>query len=584
MGRGNLISQKKRDELRVKSFTFFTLFYLANAVLYFFIDVGVLFYITLVTGSAVGALGYFTRKNDNVPLITHAALSICFVSHFFVCLLTYQSSLLCIIYLAIFPLVALLFVDNKGFIFWSFILVLTVIVLPLIGPSFPYKYVFPEESKSIIIFPQIVAAFVTMSIILSIYRSLLLQSMNALENKTEKLEIAQKKKDQFFASISHELRTPMNAILGISDLLESDIQKNANLLGNLRTSSNHLLTIINDLLDFSKMKAGKLTLNEVNFNLRSNIEAIFNIVIVIVREKKQNMTMHIDETLPSLVVGDQNRLTQIIVNVLSNAAKYTPEQGNISIEYRDITTKSQKDKNSCGIRIIIEDDGIGMNDETLKNVYKDYFRSDRITNDNISGTGLGLYITKNLINTMNGSIDIYSQENQGTKVIIELEFPISSSQRIDNFRINETNPSILDNELNILVVDDNHLNLVVAQKQLERVISNKSQIVLAQNGKIALEKIKNQNFDIVLMDMKMPVMNGVEATCAIRNMDDPLKRNVPILAVSANVSEKDIRKCFECGMDEYISKPFELDALIDKISLLLNKNPMIDKSIPRVDI
>ncbi len=571
----NEILQRKRFQLKNEAYKFFFLIYMSTSLFWYLLGGIIISRVTLITGIILGFLGYFGREIRNIEIRTHITLTVCFISQMFLCYLTYNSSLICISFLLLFPLISFLFLDNKGLVMWSMILILAVISMPFVGPIFPFHYPLPKEYLELIEIPHLVVMFFATFVMLYMYRQVLFDVLDSLQNKTVKLEKAQKNKDQFFAGVSHELRTPMNAIIGISNLLDTDYKDNFDLIKNLKNSSNHLLTIINDLLDFSSIKAGKLTLNNVVFNIRDNLHSAFNIVFVLSQEKKQNISLEIDKNIPSELVGDPNRLIQIVVNILSNAAKYTAEKGDIFIKCTDTTTPKQKASGMCSFSIVVEDNGIGMNEETLNNIYNEYFRSDRLSTEYVSGTGLGLSITKNLLDIMHGNIKIESEENVGTKVSLNLSFPIAKKEQ-NTIKQKAPSSKLLDAQKGILIVDDNHLNLVVAQKQLERSMKVGSRIYTATNGRIAIELLKQNDIDIILMDMKMPVMDGVEATKQIRQLEDPAKRHVPIIAMTANVGEDSKRACLESGMNEYISKPFEINSLMSKIEILLSQESLIE--------
>ncbi len=568
------VLQDKRNQLKNMAISSFSLLYLLISVFWFFFGAYTTTFITFTSSVLLLMVGLFSKKSKYLNLQTNLTLTICFVSLGILMLMSYKSTLLVLIWMFLVPLGSLIFIDRKGVLFWSIAMLLFVISIPFIGPYFPLKAEYTEDQIMLMEYTQIPVILLVEFVMLYVYRDLLFDVLNSLQTKTEnlenttqKLEITQKYKDKFFANISHELRTPMNAIKGISELLESNSEEDQELIRYLKNSSNHLLSIINDLLDYSKMQEGKLTLSSTQFDLRDTIYSSYNIVKVLAQEKKMNYHLTIDSHLPRQVQGDPHRITQILVNILSNAAKFTPEKGIINFICKDITSEEDRTNHICNLKVIINDNGIGMSQEVLKKLYEDYFRSDETKKMDMDGTGLGLTITKNLIDAMKGEIKIESESNKGTEVAVSLKLPIIET--IDNVQKDNNTIYELDTKMNILIVDDNHLNTIIAQKQLEGKITKDSKIYTAKNGKIGLEVLRDNDIDVILMDMKMPVMNGIEATRAIRKLDHEKKRRVPIIAMTANVAENVVKECFKSGMDAYISKPFEIYTLTHKIHLLL---------------
>ena len=391
-----------------------------------------------------------------------------------------------------------------------------------------------------------------------------------LEAMNEKLVLLQNSKERFFATASHELRTPMNAIAGIAELLRSSRQDKAevdNLLTGLHNSSRHLLSIINDLLDLGKLRENKLQLAVADFDVRDTITTAFGIARDAQHSKNAAVKMNIvlAPGLPQYVRGDARRLMQVLLNVLNNATKFT-RAGEISLRVR---VGAAKEPNSCRFSIRISDTGIGMSSATLKTLFDDYVQANESIAVQYGGTGLGLSITKRLVELMEGKIEAASELGRGSLFKIEIELPLGIAPPNTETATPATD---LATGKRILIVDDNQLNVIIAQKLIERKFPGIT-IDSAQNGQLAVEKVSANFYDLIFMDMQMPVLNGVEATKQIRLLRDARQALVPIVAMTANTEEADVAACLDAGMNQTMSKPVSAGALAAVVQEFLFLDP-----------
>jgi CheY-like chemotaxis protein len=378
-----------------------------------------------------------------------------------------------------------------------------------------------------------------------------------LEESRIELKKLQLNKESFFAIMSHEIRTPLNAIKGISDILKNDQANDENfkLLELMDYSANHLLALVNNILDFTKLNDGAFTLQNSEFNLNKSLHSIFKMNERVATEKGLDYILDIPDTIPSTVYGDKNRIDQIILNLLNNALEHT-ETGFVKLKIRgDYSTQIN---NVYTVRITVEDSGKGINKELRKKLFEKYNTSSTTKNS----VGLGLTISKGLIELMNGSISYKSKVNKGTRFTVTLPLPLYDEVTYVQDTIEITTQL---SNLKILLVDDNKINLLILEKQLINNLT-RSYITLAHNGLEAVNLVKAHDYDLVLMDIVMPVMDGITATTTIRNFEDNDKKNIPIIALTANVGENEFQRCIKAGMNKVLTKPFEIVSLIKVIS------------------
>lgn len=380
-------------------------------------------------------------------------------------------------------------------------------------------------------------------------------------------------KSQFLANMSHEIRTPMNGVLGMLDLLKqtklSDEQ--TELVNTAFYSAESLLDIINEILDFTKLDAGKLQVEIIKFNLHKLLKDIERLIIFKVHEKDIQFNVNLDSELPKYVFGDPTRVRQILINLLGNAVKFT-EKGFISLSVKT----HKKISDDISIQFDIEDTGIGIPLEKQGSLFDEFSQVDASTTRNFGGTGLGLAITKKLLDLLGGRIELQSQLDHGSCFSAFISFEIADEGKAENTISNivpligrERTDLKEFSHLNILLVEDNKVNQKVALGILKNFAL---QADVAENGQEAVMKVKQGNYQLILMDCQMPVMSGYEATGLIRQYEkEENKKRIVIIAMTANAMQGDREKCLAAGMDDYVSKPVDKAALREKINSWLSK-------------
>ncbi|WP_275109998.1 response regulator [Paralabilibaculum antarcticum] len=381
-----------------------------------------------------------------------------------------------------------------------------------------------------------------------------------LENKNEELIIAKNKaeeatnaKSMFLANMSHEIRSPMNGILGLSKLLlQSDLNdEQKDMLEVMSNSGEHLLQIINDILDFSKIEAGQIELECIDFDIRKVCDTIFQLLNFRAIEKGIEFKIEIDDMVPENLIGDSFRLNQILMNLANNAIKFTQE-GSVTISIKCLEKKNEQ----VTLFFAIKDTGIGISADAQTKLFREFTQSNSTITREFGGTGLGLAISKNLTNLMGGKISLQSQLGVGSDFMVELNFDYKEKQAT---MIDEQNTNI-PSEISILVAEDNPINQKVVTMTL-KIMGLKCEI--AKNGLEAFEMYKEKRHQIILMDMQMPVLDGISATEKIRGFENLETIDDPafIVALTANAFVEDKQRCIEAGMNDFISKPFKEEAL-----------------------
>ena len=377
----------------------------------------------------------------------------------------------------------------------------------------------------------------------------------ALEQEKIKAEEASKTKEAFLANMSHEIRTPLNAIIGfLRELSKQELTEIQKIyIENSSIASKHLLAIINNILDISKIEANEMALEKEDFILQKSIKNVVTVLEPKAIQKGIQLTISWDKKIAKVLKGDSLRLEQILFNLIGNAIKFT-SKGSITVTAQLIfdTPINQQ------INLTISDTGIGMDEEYIDNIFKKFSQEDKKTTRKFGGTGLGMAITKELVSLMEGTIKVDSKKGVGTAIEIVLNFPKGNEKNIIESSITEEESLHLGG-IKILLVEDNELNRMVAQNSLQYY---NCQVAEAENGLQAIECLNKEHFDIILMDIQMPELDGIEATTIIRNK---LKLNTPIIALTANAFKSEIEKCFIAGVNDYITKPFDEKLLIETI-------------------
>jgi len=394
---------------------------------------------------------------------------------------------------------------------------------------------------------------------------LMMRYTNAF-NETERLlasveraESATQAKSQFLAKMSHEIRTPLNGILGVVQLLGKTklTQLQKGYLKLIDDSGASLLHIINDILDLSKVEAGKMTLEDKSFNLEALIEGILSLCCAQASRKSVQLSLDYDANLAKFFIGDSSRLNQVLLNLINNAIKFT-NQGAVNIQVTSTTLTSALE----GIEIKIKDSGIGILPDVLETLFDPFKQADESTTRKYGGTGLGLSISKQIIDLMGGSIIAQSEPQVGSTFTVLLNLKRDESAHEEESVVHDYADEETTTEIkllgHILVVDDSEINRMIAQHMLEAFGLT---VVTADNGQEALEQLQKHTFDLILMDCEMPIMDGYEASRTIRSIQSSEER-IPIIALTADAFDENRRKCEEAGMDAFLSKPIMQDVLL----------------------
>ena len=409
------------------------------------------------------------------------------------------------------------------------------------------------------------------------------QTTLAVKAALEIAEKASKAKTDFLSNMSHDIRTPMNAIIGITTLMKNELhqpEKLAEHLGKLETSGQLLLGIINDILDMSRIESGKTTLNVEKMNLTQQISQLDSVIRQQAGQRRQTFTVetHVQH---ENVLGDSNRLKQVLMNILSNAVKYTPNGGYIRLEVDELTHTEHYTK----YRFVVQDDGIGMSEEFQKTLFEPFTREEKSGTNKVQGTGLGMAITKSIVDLMGGTIHVESTTGKGTRFEVVLEFPIDAeADTVQETQVppeEEETASPLSG-MKFLCAEDNAINAEILEMLLE---ANGASCTICANGQEivdAFASVKPGDYDMILMDVQMPVMDGLEATRRIRSSENPLGKTIPILAMTANAFLEDMQKSREAGMDEHLSKPVDISALEQTVKRFrVTPPPKINSGIAR---
>ncbi len=372
-------------------------------------------------------------------------------------------------------------------------------------------------------------------------------------------QIASSSKTTFLSNMSHDIRTPMNAVLGFTALLAKDAEnpdKVREYTKKILASGQYLLSLINDILDISKIESGKVVLNFEKFILNDLLSSVEAIIRPMAEAKHQNFFIEISGIAHEYFVGDEMRVHQILINLLSNAVKYTPEGGNIWFRVIGLSQRSAQYEH---ILIEVEDNGFGMTPEYLETIFDAFTRAENSTTNKVQGTGLGMAITRNIVELMGGTINVSSEVNKGTLFRVDLEFRISED-RVESRseELTDIDSSNLEG-LHFLAAEDNEINAEILEEILK---IEGADCVVVENGKLAVERFMNAaegEFDAILMDVQMPVMNGYDATRAIRALAREDAKTIPIIAMTANAFLEDEKEALEAGMSVHVAKPLDIE-------------------------
>lgn len=409
------------------------------------------------------------------------------------------------------------------------------------------------------------------------------QMLSQIERQNHELELAKdnaeyslKVKEQFLANMSHEIRTPMNAIIGMTKLLQNtEISKTQKrYLSNIKTSADHLLVIINDILDFSKIEAGKIEFEKTKFSLRKLLRRTKDSLELGAQKKNLYLEINTEQELPDYIIGDEVRLNQIILNLAGNAVKFT-EKGGVTINI----SKKSEDKESIVIDFAIIDTGIGIEKDKLKKIFHSFSQASNDTTRKYGGTGLGLTISKQLVELQGGQIQVESEYGKGSTFSFFIPFAKTSNKQENptnekqNNKLNQEAPKILAEmkPVKVLLAEDNKINQLFASTILRK---NNCKVSIAESGQQAIDLLKESEFQIILMDLHMPEMDGYDATKYIRNHFENNKKDIPIIALTAAATKGEVDKCYNVGVTDFISKPYTPEVLLGMIVKHTTKKEM----------
>ncbi|MCO7248338.1 ATP-binding protein [Pseudoalteromonas sp. Ps84H-4] len=408
-----------------------------------------------------------------------------------------------------------------------------------------------------------ILTIILLASILLVYFRKLSNSYKQQIELTERALEGTRIKSEFLANMSHEIRTPLNGIMGLLQILQPNIQKpnNIEVVAKALFSCRSLLTIINDILDFSKMEANELSVERIDFSLSRVVESINSDFLPVCNEKSIYLKIEVSDDIEDLWVGDPVRIRQILLNLVSNAVKFT-EQGGVKVIVKKAAQRE-------GIELDVIDTGIGMSKEGLSHLFNRFQQADNSITRRFGGTGLGMSITVNLINRMGGSIDVKSELGKGTRFTVYLPLKLSQKAHIDETITHIKVPDLTNQT--VLIAEDNPLNTMIIKSMLGE---TNAELHFAQDGKQAIELFNKLNPRLVLMDIQMPNMGGIEACAHIRRVNEA----VPIIALTANVMKENIIEYMNCGFNGHVGKPIEKHLLFNTINdvLEINQNEGLD--------
>ena len=382
-----------------------------------------------------------------------------------------------------------------------------------------------------------------------------------IRKSAEKARKANEAKTRFLFNMSHDIRTPMNAIVGFSGLLEKSIhdeKKSLDYIKKIRVSSDILLTIINQVLEMARIESGKITLNPESVNIREMVEAMNTVFESSLTKKSLEYQCSLN-VVHDQILCDKTKMEEIILNVVSNSIKYTNPHGKITVSIDELDSEDEKNAN---YKVVVEDNGIGMSQDYLPHIFEEFSREHTSTETRVAGTGLGLPIVKSLVDRMGGTIEVESEEGKGTRFIMKFSFPVSLENQVRE-KEKQNIPDITEKleGKRILLAEDNELNAEIAETVL---VEAGIEVKRVEDGLQCIEELKKmpeKYYDVILMDVQMPNMDGYTATQRIRDLDDS-RAEIPIIAMTANAYDEDRRKAQEAGMDGFLAKPLDVDEMM----------------------
>lgn len=382
-----------------------------------------------------------------------------------------------------------------------------------------------------------------------------------IRKSAEKARKANEAKTRFLFNMSHDIRTPMNAIVGFSGLLEKSIhdeKKSLDYIKKIRVSSDILLTIINQVLEMARIESGKITLSSESVNIREMVEAMNTVFESSLTKKSLEYQCSLN-VVHDQILCDKTKMEEIILNVVSNSIKYTNPHGKITVSIDELDSEDEKNAN---YKVVVEDNGIGMSQDYLPHIFEEFSREHTSTETRVAGTGLGLPIVKSLVDRMGGTIEVESEEGKGTRFIMKFSFPVSLENQVRE-KEKQNIPDITEKleGKRILLAEDNELNAEIAETVL---VEAGIEVKRVEDGLQCIEELKKMPenyYDVILMDVQMPNMDGYTATQRIRDLDDS-RAEIPIIAMTANAYDEDRRKAQEAGMDGFLAKPLDVDEMM----------------------
>lgn len=389
-----------------------------------------------------------------------------------------------------------------------------------------------------------------------------------IRKSAEKARKANEAKTRFLFNMSHDIRTPMNAIVGFSGLLEKSIhdeKKSLDYIKKIRVSSDILLTIINQVLEMARIESGKITLSSESVNIREMVEAMNTVFESSLTKKSLEYQCSLN-VVHDQILCDKTKMEEIILNVVSNSIKYTNPHGKITVSIDELDSEDEKNAN---YKVVVEDNGIGMSQDYLPHIFEEFSREHTSTETRVAGTGLGLPIVKSLVDRMGGTIEVESEEGKGTRFIMKFSFPVSLENQVRE-KEKQNIPDITEKleGKRILLAEDNELNAEIAETVLEE---TGIKVKHVEDGIQCIEELKKMSekyYDVILMDVQMPNMDGYTATQRIRDLDDS-RAEIPIIAMTANAYDEDRRKAQEAGMDGFLAKPLDVDEMMRLLAQII---------------